>query len=154
MFAFAWTSTGSTASTTRTFYDYYALYDMGWGHGDAALSDQILDNMLGSGYDTFRWFPILGASGSLRGVTNTDSVRAALSSKDRIAIERYTRMEGSQTYGGDVTTDGPFVGNPQQTFVLQRRVYVHVHRPTEQHLVARQSRSPVSFNSCVTTTRN
>ncbi|MBK8012173.1 MAG: zinc-dependent metalloprotease [Deltaproteobacteria bacterium] len=126
-------------------YDYYALYDIGWGPRNAALSQRVLDNMLGSGYDTFRWFRYLGI-GIFASVTNTNSVGSA-QLKDRIAIERYENMEElTEAYGDDVLRTVLAVDNPQQTFVHDGEVYVYTFLPDRAwHLVARQSRSPVSF---------
>lgn len=126
-------------------YTYVSMYDAPFGDRNFALSQRVLDNMLGASYDTFPWFRYY-AIGIFSSVTNSNLVgRAEL--KERIAIRRYENdAEFYAEYGDDVIDRATGPDNPQQIFVHEGEEFVYTHLPDQNwHLVASRSRSPVSY---------
>lgn len=124
---------------------YVAMYDAPFGSRNEALSQRVLDNMLGASYDTFPWFKYY-ALGIFASVTNTNLVDK-IELKDRIAIRRYeNREEIELELGAGVLDEALAIGNPAQTFVHNGEEYVYTFLPDRSwHLVSGRSRSPVSF---------
>src|SRR6185295_5618016 len=77
------------------------MYDQPFGARNTALSQRVLDDMLGSNYDTFPWFRY-AALGVFAQATNSNLI-GNVGLKDRIAIRRYeTLQELTATYGADI----------------------------------------------------
>lgn len=124
---------------------YVSMWDAPFGSQNLALSQRVLDNMLGANYDTFAWFKYY-ALGIFASVSNTNLV-GSIETKERIAIERYeNEAEVRETYGDAAIDFARRIDNPQQTFVFEGEQYVYTYLPDRNwHLVARGSRSPVSY---------
>jgi hypothetical protein len=138
------------------YYTYVAMYDLPFSNKNLALSQRVLDNMLGANYDTFPWFKYY-ALNIYASVTNSNLVNS-VQLKERIAVRRYNNKEdfiaefGQDSYdfatSGDNTAgiftltgdrcDGPTrlaCGEYAYTYLADRG----------WHLVAGKSRSPVSY---------
>ena len=126
-------------------YTYVSIYDAPFGDYNAALSKRVLDNMLGSSYDTFPWFKYY-AMLIFSSVTNSNLVDG-LELKDRIAVQRFeNEMELFEAYGADVIDRATAAGNPAQVFTHAGEEYVYTYLADQSwHLVASRSRSPVSY---------
>ena len=124
---------------------YASMWDAPFGSQNFALSQRVLDNMLGANYDTFAWFRFY-ALGIFASTSNTNLV-GSIETKERIAIERYeNEQEVRETYGDAAIDYARRIDNPQQTFVFQGEQFVYTYLPDRNwHLVARASRSPVSY---------
>ena len=124
---------------------YVAMYDAPYGSMTQAVSQRVLDSMLGANYDTFPWFKYY-ATLIFASVTNSNLV-GTLSLKERIAIERYeNEAEFLGQYGQVALEQALSRDNPAQHFVHEGENYVYVYLPERAwHLVAGKSRSPVSF---------
>jgi len=124
---------------------YVAMYDAPFGTNAFALSQRVLDNMLGSNYDTFPWFRYY-AIALFASVTNTNLVGSA-ELKERIAIHRFnTASDLYERFPQDSVDQALRPDNPQQTFVHDGEEYVYTFLDDRTwHLVAGRSRSPVSF---------
>ncbi|MCB9546198.1 MAG: zinc-dependent metalloprotease [Myxococcales bacterium] len=124
---------------------YVSMWDAPFGSQNLALSQRVLDNMLGANYDTFAWFKYY-ALAIFASTSNTNLV-GSIETKERIAIERYeNEMELREAYGDAAIDYATRVDNPQQTFVYDSELYVYTYLPDRNwHLVARASRSPVSY---------
>lgn len=124
---------------------YAALWDNPVGSRNFALAQRVLDNMLGSNYDTFPWFRYT-AVGLFASATNSNLV-GNIQAKERFAIERYeNEMELFERYPEPVIELARRSDNPQQTFVHGGEEYVYTYLEDRSwHLVARKSRSPVSY---------
>jgi len=105
----------------------------------------VLDNMLGSSYDTFRWFRYLGIN-LFAWATNGNDI-GNIDLKERIAIRRFeTRSEFVEAFGELALTDATADDNPAQFFIHGGERYVYTYLADQGwHLVSRESRSPVSF---------
>ena len=126
-------------------YTYVHMYDVPFGAKNLALSQKVLDNMLGSSYDTFRWFRYLGIN-LFAWATNGNNI-GNIDLKERIAIRRYnTGAEFVEDYGEQPLVDAAADDNPAQFFVYEGQRYVYTYLDDQGwHLVAQESRSPVSF---------
>jgi hypothetical protein len=126
-------------------YTYVAMYDAPFGNRNYAISQRVLDNMLGASYDTFPWFRYY-AIGLFSSVTNSNLV-GNVELKERIAIQRFENdAEFFAEYGDDIIDRATGPDNPQQIFVHEGEEYVYTHlRDQNWHLVAGRSRSPVSY---------
>ncbi|OGQ92062.1 MAG: hypothetical protein A2289_14250 [Deltaproteobacteria bacterium RIFOXYA12_FULL_58_15] len=125
-------------------YDYLAMYDYTFTSRNAMTAQRVLDDMLGSSYDTFPWFKytalLLFAS-----ATNSNLIMN-VELKERIAIERYDNlMELEEVYPG-VLVEALGPDNPAQLFTFEGQTYAYTYLADRNwHLVANQSRSPVSY---------
>lgn len=126
-------------------YTYVAMYDAPFGTRNQALSQRVLDNMLGAGYDTFPWFRYYALL-IFSSVTNTNLVDGE-ELKERIAIRRYENLaELTEEFGEDILDRATGPDNPQQLFTRDGEEYVYTYLPDRGwHLVASKSRSPVSY---------
>ncbi|MCK6549226.1 zinc-dependent metalloprotease [Myxococcota bacterium] len=124
---------------------YVAMYDAPFGTQNFAISQRVLDNMLGASYDTFPWFKYY-ALAIFASVTNSNLV-SSIELKERIAIRRFENtLELEAELGAGVLDDVVRADNPEQTFVHDGEEYVYTYLADQGwHLVARRSRSPVSF---------
>ncbi|MCU0693060.1 MAG: zinc-dependent metalloprotease [Polyangiaceae bacterium] len=124
---------------------YVAMYDAPFGDKNAALAQRVLDNMLGSNYDTFPWFRYT-AVGLFASATNSNLVDT-VALRDRIAIQRFeNQMEFELRYGADTLAEADRPDNPAGLFSHKGEQYVHSFLPDQSwHLVASKSRSPVSY---------
>ncbi|MEY4545416.1 MAG: hypothetical protein RL685_1611 [Pseudomonadota bacterium] len=124
---------------------FVSMYDATLGSRNYALSQRVLDNMLGASYDTFPWFRFT-ALGVFASVTNSNLI-GDVSLKERIAIRRYENMqELTSLYGDDILQRATGASNPEQLFTHEGQEYVYTFLPDQGwHLVASRSRSPVSY---------
>lgn len=128
-----------------SIYTYVSLYDAPFGNANSALAHRVLDNMLGSSYDTFPWFRYYALL-IYSSVTNTNLVDN-LELKDRIAVQRFENdMELREAYGTDVIERATAPDNPAQVFTHQGEEFVYTYVEDQAwHLVASRSKSPVSY---------
>ncbi|MEQ9499728.1 MAG: zinc-dependent metalloprotease [Deltaproteobacteria bacterium] len=126
-------------------FTYVSMYDAPFGTRNAALSQRVLDNMLGASYDTFPWFRYY-AIGLFSSVTNSNLV-GSVELKERIAIRRFETLEELQAeYGDDIVDRATGPDNTQQIFVHDGEEYTYTYLADQGwHLTAGKSRSPVSF---------
>jgi uncharacterized protein DUF4953 len=124
---------------------YVSMYDAPFGTRNAALSQRVLDDMLGASYDTYPWFRY-SALGVFASVTNTNLI-GNLQLRDRIAVQRYENVEElTSMYGADILERVAPSANPQRLFTNEGQEYVYTYLPDQNwHLVASRSRSPVSY---------
>jgi hypothetical protein len=124
---------------------YVSMYDAPFGTRNVALSQRVLDDMLGASYDTYPWFRF-SALGVFASVTNTNLV-GNLQLRDRIAVQRYENLEElTSMYGADILDRVAPENNPQRIFTNDGQEYVYTYLPDQNwHLVASRSRSPVSY---------
>ena len=124
---------------------FVSMYDQPFGARNQALSQRVLDDMLGASYDTFPWFRYT-ALGVFADVTNSNLV-SNVELKDRIAIRRYETLdELTSTYGDDILERATGPDNPEQLFTQDGQEYVYTFLPDQGwYLVASRSRSPVSY---------
>jgi hypothetical protein len=124
---------------------FVSMYDAPFGDRNLALSQRVLDNMLGASYDTFPWFRYT-ALGVFASVTNGNLV-SNVELKERIAIRRYENLdELTAAYGADILERATGPSNPDQLFTQDGQEYVYTFLPDQAwHLVASRSRSPVSY---------
>ena len=124
---------------------YVAMYDAPFGSNAYSLSQRVLDNMLGSNYDTFPWFRYY-AIAIFASVTNSNLV-GSVDLRERIAIHRFNvESDMYERFPQDAVDHALRPDNPQQTFVYDGEEYVYIFLPDRTwHLVAGRSRSPVSF---------
>lgn len=124
---------------------YIAMYDSPFDYRDMAISQRVLDNMLGANYDTFPWFRYF-ALNIYAAVTNTNLVYSA-NLKDRIAIRRYDNQRDlEEEFGTAALAEAMQADNPSQLFVKDGETYVYTYLPDRHwHLVASKSRNPVSY---------
>ncbi|MGC6418961.1 MAG: zinc-dependent metalloprotease [Bradymonadia bacterium] len=126
-------------------YTYVALYDIPFGSKNAALAQRVMDNMLGSSYDTFRWFRYLGIN-LFAWATNGNDI-GDISLKERIAIRRYeTRTEFTDAFSEEALFAAQAEDNPAQLFIHEGEQWIYTFLADQGwHLVANESRSPVSY---------
>ena len=126
-------------------YTYVSMYDAPFGDRNLALSQRVLDDMLGANYDTFPWFQYY-ALAIFSSVTNSNLV-SKVELKDRIAIQRYENLEELKAvYGDDILERATGPDNPQQLFTFNGEEYVYTFLPDQGwHLVSNRSRAPVSY---------
>jgi hypothetical protein len=124
---------------------FVSMYDQPFGARNQALSQRVLDDMLGASYDTFPWFRYT-ALGVFADVTNGNLV-SNVELKDRIAIRRYETLEElTATYGDDILERATGPDNPEQLFTQDGQEFVYTFLPDQGwYLVASRSRSPVSY---------
>ncbi|HKU44712.1 MAG TPA: zinc-dependent metalloprotease [Polyangiales bacterium] len=124
---------------------YVAMYDTPLDDASLALSQRVLDNMLGANYDTFPWFRYF-ALNLFSEATNSNLV-SNLSLRDRVAIRRFENVsELEQEFGVGIRDQIVRTDNPQQVFVHDGEQYIYTYLADQGwHLVSNQSRSPVSF---------
>ncbi|MEO8179989.1 MAG: zinc-dependent metalloprotease [Deltaproteobacteria bacterium] len=124
---------------------FVSMYDQPFGARNLALSQRVLDDMLGASYDTFPWFRFT-ALGVFADVTNGNLV-SNIELKDRIAIRRYEDLaELTATYGADILERATGPDNPEQLFTQDGQEYVYTFLDDQGwYLVASRSRSPVSY---------
>jgi Met-zincin len=124
---------------------FVSMYDRPFGARNLALSQRVLDDMLGASYDTFPWFRFT-ALGVFASVTNGNLI-SNVELKERIAIRRYeTLAELIATYGEDVLERATGPDNPEQLFTQDGQEYVYTFLSDQGwYLVASRSRSPVSY---------
>jgi hypothetical protein len=124
---------------------YVSMYDAPFGTENLTLSQRVLDNMLGSSYDTFPWFKYL-ALNIFAAVTNSNLVGSP-ELKERIAIWRFNNAEDLyERFPRGEIEQALATGNTQQTFMHEGEEYVYSYIADRSwHLVAGKSRSPVSF---------
>jgi hypothetical protein len=124
---------------------YVSMYDAPFGARNQALSQRVLDDMLGASYDTYPWFRF-SALGVFASVTNTNLI-GNLQLRDRIAVQRYENVdELTSMYGDDILERVAPEANPQRLFTDDGQEYVYTYLPDQNwHLVASRSRSPVSY---------
>ncbi|MFZ4734585.1 MAG: zinc-dependent metalloprotease [Bradymonadia bacterium] len=124
---------------------YVSMYDAPFGSRNLALSQRVLDNMLGANYDTFPWFKYY-ALNIFASVTNSNLI-GNVELRDRIAIKRYNRAEDLAAEFGDealVTATSP--DNLSGLFEFEGEEYVYTYiEDRAWHLVASRSKSPVSY---------
>ena len=124
---------------------YASMYDSPIGNENVALSQRVLDNMLGANYDTFPWFRYY-ALNIFAYVANTNLVGQA-SLRDRIAIWRYPRLADLYEHFPQETIEtARRSNNPQRIFNHEGEEYVYTYLEDRRwHLVAGKSRNPVSY---------
>ena len=127
-------------------YTYVAMYDAPFGTSNWALSQRVLDNMLGSNYDTFAWFRYT-ALAIFAYATNTNLIDSG-ELKERIAIHRYDNsFELELRFGPEALENAQARGNELQVFFHDGEEYVYTFlEDRDWHLVANRSRNPVSFS--------
>jgi len=127
-------------------YTYVAMYDAPFGTANWALSQRVLDNMLGSNYDTFAWFKYT-ALALFADATNTNLIGSG-ELKERIAIRRFeNELELTLRFGDDVLEQASSPRNDMQLFFHAGEEYVYTYlEDRDWHLVANRSRNPVSFS--------
>jgi hypothetical protein len=81
---------------------FVGMYDAPLGARNGALSQRVLDDMLGASYDTFPWFRFT-ALGVFASVTNGNLV-SNVALKERIAIRRYENL--SEAFRGQLGPGG------------------------------------------------
>ncbi len=143
--AFAFMDLQDVSNYDPNVQTFVAMYDAPFGTPNLALSQRVLDDMLGSNYDTFPWFRFLAVN-LFASATNSNLV-GDLSLKDRIAIRRFENsFEFELEYGADAMAAAVAPDNPSQVFVHDSEEYVYTYLPDRAwHLVASRSRSPVSY---------
>jgi hypothetical protein len=126
-------------------YTYVSMFDLPFGTENYAVSQRVLDNMLGANYDTFPWFQYLALE-IFAYATNSNLVYD-VSLKDRIAITRYeNEFEMELEFGPEARQEALRPDNYPQTFIHNGEEYVYTYLPDRAwHLVAKRSRSPVSY---------
>lgn len=126
-------------------YTYVSMFDLPFGSKNNALSQRVLDNMLGANYDTFPWFKYLALN--LFAYNTNSNLMYNLELKERIAILRYDNMmEFESVFGPDALLEATMPDNPAQLFWHNGEEYVYTYLADRQwHLVASKSRSPVSY---------
>jgi len=124
---------------------YISMYDQPFGAQNLALSQHVLDDMLGASYDTFPWFRYT-ALGVFSSVTNSNLV-SNVDLKDRIAIQRFETLDELKAkYGDDVLDRATGQDNPEQLFTQSGDEFVYTYLADQGwYLVANRSRSPVSY---------
>ncbi len=124
---------------------YMAMYDAPFGSQNYALSQRVLDNMLGSNYDIFPWFRYLAVN-LYAWATNSNLIRGT-HLKERIAIRRFESLARFvEVFGEDAYEEATQAFNPTQLFIYEGEQYVYTYLEDRGwHLVAGKSRSPVSF---------
>jgi hypothetical protein len=112
---------------------------------NTALSQRVLDNMLGASYDTFPWFKYY-ALAIFASVTNTNLVDKE-ELKERIAIRRFETGERFvEEYGQEALDRARAGDNPAQVFEHRGEQLVYTYLADRGwHLVSGRSRNPVSF---------
>lgn len=143
--AFAFMDLQDVANYDPNVQTFLAMYDAPFGAANTALSQRVLDDMLGSNYDTFPWFRFLAVN-LFSSATNSNLVRN-VALKDRIAIRRYDNTQEFTLAFGEGTLEGLNAGNnPAQIFIHDGQEYAYTYLPDRSwHLVANRSRSPVSY---------
>ncbi len=126
-------------------YTYVSLYDAPFADPNEALSQRVLDNMLGASYDTFPWFKYY-ALAIFASVTNSNLVDKE-ELKERIAIRRFETGERFvEEYGQEALDRARAGDNPAQVFDHRGEQLVYTYLPDRGwHLVSGRSRNPVSF---------
>lgn len=126
-------------------YTYVSLYDAPFADANTALSQRVLDNMLGASYDTFPWFKYY-ALAIFASVTNTNLVDKE-ELKERIAIRRFETAERFvEEYGQEALDRARAGDNPAQVFEHRGEQLVYTYLADRGwHLVSGRSRNPVSF---------
>ncbi len=126
-------------------YTYAAMYDSPIGTRAARLSERVLDNMLGANYDTFPWFKYY-ALNIFASVVNSNLVDD-IALKERIAIWRFnSAADLHERFPEEAIAEALRDDNSQQTFLHKGEEYVYTYLEDRAwHLVARKTRSPVSF---------
>lgn len=124
---------------------YVAMYDTPFDNSSLALSQRVLDNMLGSNYDTFPWFRFF-ALNLFSSATNSNLV-SNVGLRDRIAIRRYQNLEELELeFGAGIRDKILREDNPAQLFVHDGEQYIYTYLEDRGwHLVTNLSRSPVSY---------
>jgi len=124
---------------------YVAMYDTSFDASNLALSQRVLDDMLGSNYDTFPWFRFF-ALNLFSSATNSNLV-SDVSLRDRIAIRRYENVEEFElAFGEGIRERIVRDDNPAQLFVHEGEQYIYTYLEDQSwHLVTNLSRSPVSY---------
>ena len=124
---------------------YVTMYDAPFNNKNDALSQRVLDDMLGANYDTFPWFKYY-ALNIFASVTNTN-LFTNTQYRDRIAIKRYDRASDLEAeFGQGVIAEATRSDNISQTFVKDGEEYVYTYVTDRAwHLVAAKSKSPVSY---------
>ena len=124
---------------------YVAMYDVTLDGRNLALSQRIMDDMLGANYDTFPWFRFLAVE--LFGTATNSNLVSDVGLRSRIAIRRYEELdELTAEFGAEVLTEVMREGNPAQIFVHEGEQYIYSYLEDQGwHLVANEARSPVSF---------
>lgn len=142
---FAFMDQQEVANYNPNVNTFVSMYDQPFGTRNLALSQRVLDNMLGASYDTFPWFRYT-ALGVFASVTNGNLI-SNVELKERIAIKRYENMdELTSMYGADIMERATGQANPEQLFTYEGEEYVYTFLPDQGwHLVASRSRSPVSY---------
>ena len=126
-------------------YTYVAMYDVPFGSKNASLAQRVMDNMLGSSYDTFRWFRYLGINLFAWATNGNDIGNLAL--KERIAIRRFeNRGEFIEEFGEEALFAATAEDNSAQFFIHEGEQWIYTYLPDQGwHLVANEARSPVSY---------
>jgi hypothetical protein len=124
---------------------YLAFYDSPIGNRNFALTQRVLDDMLGANYDTYPWFKYL-ALNLFAYATNTNMI-GGLELRERIAIRRYENLEEFIfEFSEESLEQATDVENRAQTFIHNGEEYIYTYLPDQGwHLVANRSRNPVSF---------
>ena len=124
---------------------YASMYDAPIGSENVALSQRVLDNMLGANYDTFPWFRYY-ALNIFAYVSNTNLVGSS-NLRERIAIWRYPRIADLYEHFPQETIEVALrSNNPQRIFTHDGEEYVYTYLADRRwHLVAGKSRNPVSY---------
>jgi len=126
-------------------YTYVAMYDVPFGTRNSALAQKVMDNMLGSRYDTFRWFRYLGIN-LFAWATNGNDI-GSVGLKERIAIRRFeNRSEFAEEFGEGALVEATADNNPAQFFTHEGEQYIYTYlRDQGWHLVANEGRNAVSY---------
>jgi len=102
-------------------YDYAAMYDYPFGTSTAALTQRVLDDMLGANYDTFAWFKYTALE-LFASATNSNLV-SSIELKERIAIKRFDTLAAFEAeFGTDVLPQVQRQDNSSQVFVFNARL--------------------------------
>jgi hypothetical protein len=143
--AFAFMDLTDISTYDPNIETFVAMYDAPFGQSNIALSQRVLDDMLGSNYDTFPWFRFLAVN-LFASATNSNLI-GNLALKDRIAIRRFeTSAELTLEYGDTALERATATGNSSQVFIENAEEFVYTYLPDQAwHLVASRSRSPVSY---------
>jgi hypothetical protein len=126
------------------FYSYVAMYDVPYGNSNVSMAERVLDNFLGANYDTFPWFQYTAIE-YFAYATNSNLVNN-IDLRERIAIQRFNTAEALAEQYPDALSQALQVGNTARTFTHDGERYIYTFVADRSwHLVARESRSPVSF---------
>jgi hypothetical protein len=125
---------------------YVSMWDAPFGSQNLALSQRVLDNMLGRQLRHLCVVQVLRPGHLRLGEQHQPGGLHRDEGAHRHRALRERNAEVRETYGDAAIDFARRIDNPQQTFVFEGEQYVYTYLPDRNwHLVARGSRSPVSY---------